>query len=46
MIIETPRIRLRCWREADGDALAIVHADPEVMADQGGPLSRKESDAK
>jgi RimJ/RimL family protein N-acetyltransferase len=46
VIIETPRIRLRCWRKADRDALAAMHADPEVMADQGGPLDREESDAK
>jgi RimJ/RimL family protein N-acetyltransferase len=46
MMIETPRIRLRCWREADREAFAAMNADPEVMLDQGGPLSREKSDAK
>lgn len=46
MIIDTPRTRLRCWRDADRDAFAALHADPEVMQDYGGPLSRAESDAK
>jgi RimJ/RimL family protein N-acetyltransferase len=46
MIVNTPRTRLRCWRETDRDAFAALHADPEVMLDYGGPLSRAESDAK
>jgi RimJ/RimL family protein N-acetyltransferase len=46
MIIETPRLRLRCWEKADRDSLAIMNADPEVMLDQGGPISRLASDAK
>jgi RimJ/RimL family protein N-acetyltransferase len=46
MIVETPRIRLCCWRESDREAFAIMNADPEVMLDQGGPLSREKSDAK
>jgi RimJ/RimL family protein N-acetyltransferase len=45
-MIETPRIRLRCWRESDREAFSAMNADPEVMLDQGGPLSRDESDAK
>lgn len=45
-MIDTPRLRLRCWREADRDAFAALNADPEVMADQGGPFGRAESDAK
>jgi RimJ/RimL family protein N-acetyltransferase len=46
MMIETLRIRLRCWRESDREAFATMNADPEVMLDQGGPLSREKSDAK
>jgi RimJ/RimL family protein N-acetyltransferase len=46
MVLDTPRLRLRCWRETDRDALAAMHADAEVMADHGRPLSRTESDAK
>lgn len=46
MIINTPRTRLRSWRETDREAFAAMHADPEVMLDYGGPLSRAESDAK
>jgi RimJ/RimL family protein N-acetyltransferase len=46
MIINTPRLRLRCWEQADRDAFAAMHADPEVMQDYGGPISRRESDAK
>jgi RimJ/RimL family protein N-acetyltransferase len=29
--LETPRLRLRAWRDDDVDALAAVNADPEVM---------------
>lgn len=46
MIIDTPRTRLRCWRETDREAFAAMIADPEVMRDLGGPMSRAESDAK
>jgi len=46
MIRETPRIRLRCWQEADREAFIDLHADPEVMHDFGGPFSRSESAAK
>lgn len=46
MLIDAPRLRLRHWREADRDAFAALNADPEVMADLGGPLDRAESDAK
>jgi RimJ/RimL family protein N-acetyltransferase len=44
--IETPRIRLRCWQAADRDAFAAMNSHPEVMHDLGGPISRKQSDAK
>jgi len=46
MNIETPRLRLRLWREADRDAFAALNADPEVARDLGGPLSRARSDTK
>jgi RimJ/RimL family protein N-acetyltransferase len=46
MEIETLRTRLRPWRRTDADALAAMHADPEVMHDYGGPLSRTDSDTK
>jgi RimJ/RimL family protein N-acetyltransferase len=46
MLIETPRMRLRCWCESDRPAFAALHADREVMHDAGGPLDRAESDAK
>jgi RimJ/RimL family protein N-acetyltransferase len=46
MIIETPRIRLRCWRDSDRVAFALMHAHPEVMHDAGGPLDQGQSDAK
>lgn len=46
MILETPRLRLRRWREGDRPAFAALNADPEVMHDLGGPISREKSDAK
>jgi RimJ/RimL family protein N-acetyltransferase len=45
-MIETPRIRLRSWRDVDRDAFAVMHADAAVMADYGGPIDRAASDAK
>jgi RimJ/RimL family protein N-acetyltransferase len=46
MLIETPRLRLRPWRDSDRPAFAALHADREVMHDAGGPLDHAESDAK
>ena len=46
MLIDTPRLRLRAWEERDRPAFAAMNADPEVMADLGGPLGRTDSDAK
>ena len=46
MVIDTPRTRLRCWREGDREAFAAMHAELEVMLDQGGPIGRAASDAK
>jgi RimJ/RimL family protein N-acetyltransferase len=46
MHIETERLRLRVWARADRDHFAALNADPVVMSDLGGPLSRGDSDAK
>ena len=44
--LQTPRLRLRCWRKSDREVFARMNADPEVMHDLGGPLDRDESDQK
>jgi RimJ/RimL family protein N-acetyltransferase len=44
--IETPRIRLRCWQEADRKVFAAMNAHSEVMRDLGGPINLRQSDAK
>ncbi|MEM9746592.1 MAG: GNAT family N-acetyltransferase [Actinomycetota bacterium] len=44
--IVTERLVLRPWRSTDGDDVARLNADPEVMSDLGGPLDRRASDAK
>lgn len=46
VILTTPRLTLRSWRETDRDAFAALNADPEVMWDLGGPFIRADSDAK
>ncbi len=46
MVIDTARLRLRPWRDGDRVAFAAMLADPEVMADLGGPVDRPASDAK
>jgi len=46
MHIDTERLRLRVWEEPDRDHFATLNADPAVMKDLGGPLSRDDSDAK
>lgn len=46
MEIITPRLTLRDWHEEDRDAFAALHADPDVMADLGGPFDRMRSDTK
>lgn len=43
MELETPRLKLRHWRETDGDGFAALHSDPVVNADLGGPFSRAKS---
>ncbi len=43
-MIETERLVLRRWREADRAPLAAIHADPEVMQWLGGVATRTASD--
>ena len=38
--LETERLSLRAFRQADLDAWAAISADPEVMRYLGGPVSR------
>ncbi len=45
-VIKTHRLILRPWQEAHRQALARMHADPEVMADLGGPIDGAASDEK
>ena len=46
MRITTPRLILRPWADTDALDFASMNSDPEVMNDQGGPLSRAESDRR
>jgi RimJ/RimL family protein N-acetyltransferase len=44
--IETQRLMLRRWRDADREPMATIHADAEVMYWHGrGSMTREESDA-
>ena len=43
--LETPRLRLRQWRDEDKDAFAAMNADARVMEHFVAPLTRDESDA-
>lgn len=45
-MIETDRLSLRPWCEADRNPFATMNADSEVMLDLGGPIGRAASDAK
>jgi len=45
-MIETPRLRLHRWDDRHREAFAMMHADPEVMADLGGTINRSESSEK
>ncbi len=45
-MIITERTVLRSWRNEDLDAFSAMTADPEVMADSGGPISRDASAQK
>ena len=44
--IETKRLLLRPWQASDLGSFAAMHADSQVMADQGGAISAVESEAK
>lgn len=44
-VIETERLILRQWIEADREPYAALNADPEVMEHFERPLTRAESDA-
>lgn len=44
-LIDTPRLRLRPWREADKAPFAELNADPSVMRHFPARLSRADSDA-
>jgi RimJ/RimL family protein N-acetyltransferase len=46
MILATPRLRLRPWRESDLEPFAVMNADPRVMEHLSGVKSREESDAQ
>jgi RimJ/RimL family protein N-acetyltransferase len=46
VVVITERLRLRCWTDGDRAEFARMNADPEVMHDLGGPISRAESDRK
>jgi RimJ/RimL family protein N-acetyltransferase len=43
--LETTRLLLRRWREADRPAFAAMNADPEVMRHFPGLMTRAQSDA-
>jgi RimJ/RimL family protein N-acetyltransferase len=45
IIIETPRLYLRRWRDTDREPFACINADPRVMEFFPKCLSRGESDA-
>lgn len=44
-MIETPRLILRKWRDADRPAFAAINADAEIMRYFPAVMSREESDA-
>jgi RimJ/RimL family protein N-acetyltransferase len=45
-MIRTKRLKLWPWRDEHRVAFAEMHADPEVMRDQGGPIDTNQSNAK
>jgi RimJ/RimL family protein N-acetyltransferase len=45
VVIETPRLILREWREADKKYFARINADPKVMEFFPARLTRAQSDA-
>jgi RimJ/RimL family protein N-acetyltransferase len=44
VVLTTPRLLLRTWREDDLPLYAALNADPEVVRYLGGPLTREGSD--
>ena len=44
-VIETARLLMRRWTEADRAPFAALNADPEVMEFFAGPMTREQSDA-
>jgi hypothetical protein len=44
-VIETARLILRPWREADREPFAAINGDPRVNEWLGGPIDRAQSDA-
>jgi RimJ/RimL family protein N-acetyltransferase len=45
-MLQSARVSLQPWQEHHRTAFAALHADPVVMADLGGPITRAASDAK
>lgn len=45
-MIRTERLVLRPWLDADLDAFAALHGDPDVMRDLRGPIDRAAAAAK
>ena len=45
-MLSTARLDLQPWSERHRAEFAALHADPVVMADQGGPISHAASDDK
>lgn len=45
VVIDTPRLRLRQWRDSDYPHFAAMNADPRVMEHFPAPLDRSASDA-
>ena len=45
VVIDTPRLRLRQWRDSDYPHFAAMNADPRVMEHFPAPLDRGASDA-
>jgi RimJ/RimL family protein N-acetyltransferase len=41
--LDTPRLRLRAWRDSDLEPFAALNADPEVTRYVTGPLTREHS---
>jgi ribosomal-protein-alanine N-acetyltransferase len=44
-LLETERLKLRCWQEEDREAFATINADPEAMEHFPAPLTRAQSGA-